>query len=139
LIDKMIVGCQRGVTLVELLIVVSIVAILASIAYPAYQTHMTKTRHADAKIMLLQIMQQQRKYFTSNNTYTTDLVGEFGYADAGSGDVVSDNGFYLITASACGAEPLSECVLLSGVTTYAGGGTPLTYNSRNQKTPPEHW
>ena len=130
---------QRGVTLVELLIVVAIVAILFGIAYPSYQSHVSSTRDADGKIILLEIMQQQRKHFTGNNTYTTDLVGEFGYVDAGGGAVASENDFYLITAAACGVEALSECVLLTAAATFAGGGADLTYNSRNQKNPPERW
>ena len=76
---------RNGFTLVELLIVVAIVAILASIAYPSYQSHVSRTRYADAKVKLLEIMNQQRRYFTNNNTYTNNLVTELEYLDAGNG------------------------------------------------------
>jgi type IV pilus assembly protein PilE len=132
----------NGFTLVELLIVVAIVAILASIAYPSYQNHVTRTRYADAKVMLLEIMNQQRKFFTSNNTYTTSLTTDLDYADAGAGAVSTEAGLYLITAGTCGnpAEPLTECVLLTATATFAGGLGNLTYDSRNIKGgPPQAW
>ena len=91
--------------------------------------------------MLLQIMQQQRKYFTDNNTYTADLIGELGNPDAGKGRVASENGFYLIAAGACGDEvSISQCVLLSAHPAIADKDkSKLTYNSRNVKTPAQAW
>ena len=129
---------QIGYTLIELMIVIAVVAILASIAYPSYQNHMIRTRYADAKVMLLEIMQQQRKFFTENNIYTNNLITDLGFQNAGGGAVETEKGFFLITAGQCGATPLRECVQLSAVPTSNLGAT-LTYNSKNQKTPPEAW
>ncbi len=124
---------HNGFTLVELLIVVAIVAILASIAYPSYQGHITRTGYADAKVKLLEIMNRQRQYFTNNNTYTTDLIMELNYGDAGSGAVLTEGEFYLITAGTCGdpAEPLAECVELTATENFMEGLGELTYDSRN--------
>lgn len=133
---------RNGFTLVELLIVVAIVAILASIAYPSYQNHVTRTRYADAKVMLLEIMNQQRKHFTNNNTYTENLVLEFGYQDAGNGqDVMTDGEFYTVSASECAApvDTLTQCVLLTATANFAGSAEvigDLTYDSRNFKGGP---
>lgn len=137
------VKLHQGVTLVELLIVVAVASILITVAYPAYQSHLTKNRYADGKAKLLEIIQLQRRYFTDNNSYTLNLTGDLGYSDAGSGAVASDNEFYLITASLCeddggNNEPISNCVELSAAATYANGGDPLTYNTRNQKTGPNN-
>ena len=132
---------HSGFTLVEVLIVVSIVAILVSVAYPAYQNHVSQTRYADGKVKLLEIMNQQRKYFTNNNTYTTSLVTELNYPDAGSGAVSTDGNFYTITAGTCGspAEPISECVKLTATANFSGTieeVKDLTYTSRNAKEGP---
>ncbi len=130
---------QLGLTLVELLIVVAIVGVLASIAYPSYQRHITNTRYADAKVKLLEIMQLQRRHFTNNNTFTTNLTGDLGYTDAGAGAVATDNEFYTITAAQCGVVAINECVLLTATATYGDGTETLTYNSRNQKSPDDAW
>ena len=129
---------HSGFTLVEVLIVVAIVAILASIAYPAYQNHVSQTRYADGKVKLLEIMNQQRKHFTNNNTFTTSLVSVLKYPDAGSGAVSSDGDFYLITAGTCAApfDDISECVLLTAVANFSGSLGDLTYDSRNVTTGP---
>lgn len=132
---------QIGFTLVEVLIVAAIVAILASIGYPAYQNHVSQTRYADGKVKLLEIMNQQRKYFTNNNTYTLNLTSDLNYPDAGSGAVISDGEFYLITAGTCGdpAEPITACVKLTGTANFSGTTEEikdLTYNSKNIKEGP---
>ncbi|MEM8845076.1 MAG: type IV pilin protein [Pseudomonadota bacterium] len=130
---------QFGVTLVELLIVVSIIAIIASIAYPTYRDQMIKTRKTDGNAMLYTIMQEQRKYFSNQNTYTTNLIGELGYADSGDGtSVESDEGYYLISASVCTENgdtlTINRCVQLTATPTFPTTDTEdtLTYNSKNQ-------
>lgn len=133
---------QKGLTLVELLIVVAIVGILAGIGYPSYQRHVTSTRHADAKVKLLEIMQLQRRYFTNNNQYTTDLIGDLNLAEAGE-QVITDNEFYVITASLCAGDPdnlpISECVKLTATANFDDGSETVTYNSKNEKYPADAW
>jgi len=58
-----------GFTLIELMIVVAIVAILASIAYPSYISSVIKGRRASGRTALTELMQQQERYMTQNNTY----------------------------------------------------------------------
>ena len=123
------------------MIVMAVVGIIAAIAYPVYQSHTVRARNADAKVKLLEIMQQQRTFFTNNNTYTTLLVDDLNYPDAGGGnDVESDQGAYIITATACAGEEIAQCVLLTAVPQAGLAGTvTFTYNSRNEKTPAADW
>lgn len=62
-------GSQSGVTLIELLIVVTIVGILAAVVYPSYREQVERTRRADAKAVLMQNAQLMERIFTQNGTY----------------------------------------------------------------------
>ena len=60
---------HRGFSLIELMIVVAIVGILASIAYPAYISSILKGRRAQARAAVMELLQQQERYLTQQNTY----------------------------------------------------------------------
>jgi type IV pilus assembly protein PilE len=135
-----------GVTLIELMMVLTVISILVAVAYPSFQNQMMENRRTDGQKILLEVMHEQQKFFSNNSRYTADLVagGTVGlsYPDPnGDGSVVSDKEFYLVTASVCDVPtPISECVLLTA--TAQGGQVSdgdLTYNSRNEKTPVSHW
>ena len=64
----------KGMTLIELMIVVVIVGILASIAYPSYRDQMTKTRRSDGQVKLMEIMNAQERYFTNYGSYTASIT-----------------------------------------------------------------
>lgn len=127
-----------GFTLIEMLVVVAIIAILASIAFPSYQNYVTASRRADAIAQLYETMEAQERYFTEHQRYATDLLS-VGY-DASAG-IVSEHGYYEISASACENEDSAdECVLLTAVAIDVQAGQPaLTLNSRGEKTPVEYW
>jgi type IV pilus assembly protein PilE len=60
---------QSGVTLIELLLVVSIVGILAAIAYPNYRAHVMRATRTEAKVALQQSAQALEKCFTRYMSY----------------------------------------------------------------------
>jgi type IV pilus assembly protein PilE len=60
---------NEGFTLIELLTTVAVIGILASIAYPSYQSHVKKTRRADAQGALMGFANAMERFFTENNTY----------------------------------------------------------------------
>ncbi len=135
---------SKGITLIELMIVVAVVAILAGVAYPAYTDQMTKTRRSDGHAALLEAMSRQEKFYTNNNTYTTSL-SNLTYGVDGNGKADSPENYYKISARACGVntcntatpQPINSCIeiLAEPQGSQAGDGN-LSYDSRGAKCPP---
>jgi len=65
---------QKGITLIELLIVVMIVGILAAIAVPTYTNYMVRSRRADAKTALEQLRAAQEMRRAERGSYSTDMT-----------------------------------------------------------------
>lgn len=66
---------SRGVTLLELMIVVAVVGILSAIAYPAYQKYGLRANRAEAKTVLLESAQFMEKNYTEANSYAKTSTG----------------------------------------------------------------
>ncbi len=89
---------QRGVTLIELIVVMIIVGILAAVAIPTYRQYVIRSQRSDAKDALLALATQQEKFYLQCNTYAT------GFAAAPNcvalnlqGTNSSKNGWYTLT------------------------------------------
>ena len=111
---------NNGFTLIELMIVVAIIAILTSIAYPAYTSSILKGKRAEGRTALAELMQQQERYMTQNNTYLifSNTAGTTVPATVPfktfSGDSSAKSAYYL-SAAACTSSTIRECVTLSAV------------------------
>jgi len=87
---------QLGVTLIELMTVVSVVGILTTIGYPMYLEQVVKGRRAAAKAMLHNVLQQSERFYTENNVFTDDMA-VLGF---GAGPVMSENDTHTISLAA---------------------------------------
>lgn len=65
---------MRGVTLMELLVVVAVIGILAAIGIPSYRRYLIRSQRSAAKIALLQLQTAQEKFYLQNNIYTDDIT-----------------------------------------------------------------
>jgi type IV pilus assembly protein PilE len=92
---------SHGFTLIELMIVVAIVGILAAIAYPSYQQYTRRAARAQAEATMMNIMQNEERYFTSNNTYIASGANTFAEWSDPSGPSASSK--YGITYAATGS------------------------------------
>lgn len=72
---------QHGMTLIELMIVVTIIALLSAIAYPAYREQVRSSNRADCAGVLTSFSNAMERYYTVNNTY---LGAAAGGADTGA-------------------------------------------------------
>ena len=60
---------SRGVTLIELLIVIAILGIIAAIAYPMYGAHVRKGHRAAAQAHLMTLASRQGEILAGSNSY----------------------------------------------------------------------
>ena len=123
-----------GISLLELMIVVTIVGILASIAYPSYQLNALETKRADAHATLLRIATAQEKFFTVNNQYATSTTS-LGYA---ANPAISSEGFWAISVTGVGpaAYTLSAAPTGGHVDAACGG---ITLTSAGAQSPTACW
>lgn len=63
---------QKGLTLIELMIVVAIVGIISAIAYPSYQGYIEKSRRTVAQGELLELAQWMERQYSVTGAYPTD-------------------------------------------------------------------
>lgn len=85
----------RGLTLIELMVVVAIMVIIATIAYPLYTEQTRKSRRAEGRSALLELAQQQERFFTVNSRYAVTLSSL-------SVDATTEHGYYTITTTGGG-------------------------------------
>jgi type IV pilus assembly protein PilE len=63
----------RGVSLIELLVVLLAVGILAGIAVPAYRQQLLRTNRTEGRAALLALALAQEKFYLECHRYATDL------------------------------------------------------------------
>ena len=111
---------QRGVTLIELMIVIVVVAIIASIAVPTYRSYMLRAQRTDATAALLRARSAQERFFLQNRQYMTnaDLLA--------AGLNTSEHGYYTVTTAPDGARPLPNFAL----TAVPAAGSPQAADTK---------
>ena len=87
---------QRGVTLMELLIVVAIISIIAAVAYPNYTQFVTRSKRSVGATAMLQVADRQQQFFMDNKRYAASLTS-LGYDD--DSIMIDDEGQVVTMAS----------------------------------------
>jgi len=122
---------MRGITLLELMIVVVIVSILTAIAYPNYREYVTRAKRTEAKAALLQIATNQERFYLQNNTYTTNMTN-LGFPVAGA--FLSDSDSYIINVGAADANDFTATATFQLGDDEAGKCLTFQIDSRGAKT-----
>jgi len=69
---------QKGITLIELMIVLVIIAILASIAIPSYSQYIIRTNRRAAQATMMEIAAREHQYFAAHRAFGDET--ELGFA-----------------------------------------------------------
>ncbi len=124
---------QTGFTLIELMIVVALVGVLASVAYPSYSEYVRKSRRAEARVALMETLQQQERYMSQNNTYLAfsedpaqDTTAPFKRY---SGESAAKASFRIgaeTNTGACASQTITNCVVVFAKPNPAGSDPAIT-------------
>ena len=113
---------QRGVTLIELMIVVVVIGILTSIAVPAYTDHIVKGKIAQGVGALSEAKVRMEQVFNSERTYNCTL--KF--------DPVFDGTPFDVAVSNCSTTTFT--MTATGKSANGMGGYIYTINQSGEKT-----
>jgi type IV pilus assembly protein PilE len=128
---------QRGMSLMELMIVVAIVALLGTIAVSSYRSQMLRSNRVDGTAALLQVQVAQEKFFLQNRRYAVDDTELAAVPPAGLGIATASPGghytlllngtatTYTITATATGGQTNDVAACQIYTITETGTRTPL--------------
>jgi type IV pilus assembly protein PilE len=101
---------KNGFTLAELLAAMAVIGVILAVAVPNYAEYAVRTRRTEARVALVEAMQQQERYYTRHNVYAAYSADEphppFRWW---VGPSASRSAYELVAASCTGAT-LAECV-----------------------------
>ena len=90
---------MRGVTLIELMIVVVILSVLVVVGYPQYQEFTNRAKRNEARAALLRLATNQERFYLNNNTFTTDMA-QLGFS---ASPATTETGYYEVQVTAADA------------------------------------
>jgi len=122
---------MRGITLIELMIVVVIIGFMAVIAYPNYREFAARAKRNEAKAALLQIATNQERFYLQNNTYTCQMT-RLGFPV--DDDFITESRTYTVDVTACDANNFTAQALYNMADAEAGKCGTFQINGRNVKT-----
>jgi len=96
----------RGVTAMELAIVLAIVGILAGLSVPAYRDHVLRANRGEARAALLSLATAEEKFYLQCNDYTSALEAAAATACSPGNlkfPATSERGYYTLAVTAADA------------------------------------
>jgi type IV pilus assembly protein PilE len=129
---------QRGVTLMELMVVMVIIGILAAIAYPSYRAQVRRSNRTEARVALEQTAGALEKCYTRYMAYNdTASCPTADQIDGASFDTPS--GFYQISAPTLNGTQFTVRADAQGGQTDDTGCTRLELDQTGNRTPAACW
>ncbi len=119
---------MRGITLMELMIVVVVIGILTSIAYPNYREFAARAKRTEAKALLLEIAANQERFYLNANRYGT--VVELGYTSP----LITASGSYTVTIPSNDASDYTATAAYNFSGSEYDRCTSFTIDGRGNKT-----
>lgn len=106
---------NKGMTLIEILLVIAVIGILTGIAYPSYTKHVLKAHRAQAITDMVKIQLKLEESYTSGGSYDLNLLGTNCPSTLCESDssrytfILEGTNIYTITATPQGAQATDRC------------------------------
>lgn len=124
---------MRGITLMELMIVVVIVGILTAIAFPNYRNFVMRAKRSEAKAALLKAATNQEKFYLQNQIFS-DSLAELGF----SAPFKTDSGAYQLSVSSpASASDFTVTATYTGTDDESAKCPTFTIDGRGNRTSPD--
>src|SRR5580704_13364415 len=102
---------SRGVTLIELMIVVVIASILMAIAVPSYSSYVRRSHRVEAKTAVMDLAGREERYFSTSVTGAnySQTAADLGYPPGAWAAQVIGSGYYTVNVCAVGPAMAGAC------------------------------
>lgn len=130
---------QRGVTLMELMVVVVIIGILAAIAYPSYRAQVRRSNRTEARVALEQMAGALEKCYTRYMTYDDTANCPAANQISGGAGFNTPKGLYRITGTTPNATQFTLTATALGGQLSDTGCTVLGIDQTGNRTPAACW
>lgn len=126
---------MRGVTLIELMIVVALLGIIVAFGYPSYRDQVMKSRRAEGMGELLELADRLERYYSDKGTYDGVTAADIFHASTAKGyytlaivDAETDDIKFAVTATPKNGQEKDKCHTFKltslGDKTVSGGSLP---------------
>ena len=122
---------MRGVTLIELMIVIVVLSIIVTVGYPNYQEFTARAKRNEARAALLRLATNQERFYLNNNTFTQDLTA-LGFSTTPTWN--TETGYYTIQVTAADATNFTATATYLQGGSEAGKCLTFTIDGRGTKT-----
>lgn len=125
---------HRGLTLIELMVVIAIIGVIAGIAYPQYTNYVKKGHRAAAQSEMMMVANAQQQYLMANRSYA---ASEAALNTSFTSAVTSNYGCAITNPAGAAVSFLITCTPSAGGA--MSGDVTLTLSSDGTRTPASSW
>lgn len=132
---------QRGMSMIELVVVMVVVTILSTIAIGSYRRYTLRASRVEATTTLLQVRVEQEKFFLQNGRFASSMAevttappNGLGIA-LGAGNVTVGGGKYTISLASPTNTTYTVTATATGSQTADSGCLTYTINESGTRTP----
>jgi len=127
----------RGITLVELLIVIAVVAILSAIALPAYDQFIIRANRAAAQRFMMDVANREEQFLANKRSYTSALDST-GLSISTPPELSTRYSFGIVTNDGC-CGPSPNYQITATPIGKQSSDPALTLDSQGNKSPSAKW